>query len=334
MATYGVKTAGQQRSLASLYSGNTSMQPLSSSGQSGFRAINQAPVSDVLNSAQVANQNRLSTINAATPKPSAPAAAALGGGAAAAASSPANTSPAGPAPAGFNETADPILAQIKAAGQRGVQDAASAALAGAKNDLINYGSAQVPQSLRELYSSATPTSDALLGDLPQNAILGALNDQGTAQAASANPYSTLAKLMQAHNANTVGIDQASNANNTYYGSAHANQLGQEGQDYLGAQDTAAQNLQALLSGENQNVLGAIGTAHDSYLQQLPTAYDRWIQAGGTGATTPTPGDGSGGGGTTTDPNQAGSGYGGGGQTSATPYLAALLGARGRTNQFG
>jgi hypothetical protein len=293
MATYGVKYAARRPSLASLYSGNASMSPLASSRPNGFSTLAaQSPVADVLSSNQVAAQNRYQTINS----PSAPAAPGAipqpghavpspdSGGAA---GTPTPT-PTPKAPAGFDEAGDPILTQIRALGQRSVQDASTGALANAKNDLVNYGGVAVPQSLRDLFGSATPASDSILGDLPQNAILGALNDAGTAKAAAANPYSTLAQLSQAHDTNTHGIDNTSNLSNLYYSSTHANQLGQEGQNYLGAQNTAAMSLAQMLSGENQGVLGALGTAHQQYLNELPNAYQRWVTGGGTGDPPPTP----------------------------------------------
>lgn len=338
---YGVKYAGSRgfgyvnspgqtkTSLASLMGGNVSMQPASSSGfnrptyinspganpgspytsaASGFQAINQPPTPKV--TSPPAN------------RPDSP-------------DSPANTSLAGPAvprPADFtatDEANDPILTQIRAAGQRGVQDAASSALAGAKNDLINYGGVSLSPSLRDLLTSSLPASDSLYGTLPGNPVLGALNDQGTAQAASANPYSTLAKLMQAHTQNTAGIDQATNANNTYYGSVHANALGQEGSDYLGAQNDAAQNLASLLSGENQNVLGALNAGHSQYETELPNAYQRWVAGGGTAKPPPTggaSGDGSGGDG---GPNTSGGLAG----TSALPYDPLRIVRPGQTNRY-
>jgi hypothetical protein len=131
-----------------------------------------------------------------------------------------------------------------------------------------------------------------------------LNDAGTAQAASANPFSTLAGLAQAHTGNLAGIDQTSNLANLYYSSTHANQLGQEGQNYLGAQNTAAQNLGGLLSGDNQGVLAALENAHAQYLNELPNAYQRWVTGGGTGdGTTPPPTSGDG----TTPPPTTGTG---------------------------
>lgn len=334
-STYGVKYAGSRgyvnspgrtrQSLSSLMGGDTSMQPISSSGFNRPTYINSPGANPAGANAFTNAAAGFQKINAAR-DPSVPTPPS---------SAPANTSPAGPAaqaPSGFDETGDPILAQIKAAGKRNILDASSGALAGAKNDLIGYGSTNVPQSLRDLYANQAPSSDALFGDLPGNAVLGALNDQGTAQAASQNPYSTLAQLLGAHNANTAGIDTATNANNLYYSSTHANQLGQEGQDYLGAQNTAAQNLAGLLGGENQGVLGAIGGAHDQYLGALPSAYDRWVQMGGTATGTPVPTAGDGttataptAGDSTTVPTNTPTGPTGGlTGTQVSPYLAALL----------
>lgn len=294
MATYGVSYGGSRtprsygvggrRSLQSLYGGaRTPVQPLAS-------AFN--PISDTLSSLQAAGQQRL---NAVAP-PAAPQTFGgidpnrAGGPDPYVAPSPpvsAAAKPAGAASGGSTDlSADPILTQIKALGQRGVQDAASRGLAGSKGDLINYGSVDVPQSLRDLFSTQTPATDSILGDLPGNPVLGALNDANTATAASGNPFSILAQLGQAHEGNVHGIDQATNLANLYYSSTHANQLGQENQNYLGSQNTAANNLASLLSNENAGFLSALGGAHDQYMGALPDAYARALAAGGSGATDP------------------------------------------------
>lgn len=319
MATYGVSYGGKKnpssygargaRSLSSLY-GTTSMQPVSSVSRPSLASTFQ-PISDVLNSAQVANRQRLSAI---APQTTTDAAEAwrLANGGAPAASAPAGQStadaaaawrlanPSGtatPPPAGSTGTdlsADPILTQIKALGLKSAQDAESGLLSTAKNRLINYGATDVPQSLRDLFAAGVPTNDSILGDLGANPILGALNDPGTAAAAAANPFSTVKQLSGAHDANVHNLDQASNLANLFYSSTHANQLGDENQAYLGSQNQALQNLGGLLAGDNQGVLGSIDQAHQNYLGELPNAYARALAAGSGDPTVQPPGP--------TDPN--------------------------------
>lgn len=307
MATYGVSYGGTKTPRSYGVGGRRSLQSMYASQRPSLASAFN-PISDTLSSLQGANAGKLNAIpqsmadtsaafrlaNAPTAAPVAPQSTAD----AAAAWRLANPSPTGTTPgAGAGTTdlsADPILTQIKALGARGVQDAASQGLAGAKNDLINYGSVNVPQSLRDLFATQTPATDSIVGDLPGNPVLGALNDANTATAATGNPFSILSQLGQAHEGNVHGIDQATNLANLFYSSTHANQLGQENQSYLGSQNTAANNLASLLSGENTGFLNALGGAHDQYIGELPNAYARALAAGGSGEVVPPPGP--------TDPN--------------------------------
>lgn len=311
--------------------GNTSMQPIRPNG-AGFQAINAPAPLDALSRVL---QNGQDTFAQITPKVSP--------------TPPTSTTPQTPttpttpttgAAGSTDLSADPILTQIKAIGQRTAQDAYAGSLAGAKNDLINYGSVQVPQSLRDLYGAQVPTSDQILGDLPGNPVLAALNDAGTAQAATGNPFSTTAQLGHAHEANVHGLDQASNLANLYYSSTHANELGDENNAYLGSQNAALQALAQALSGENTGLLGAVGGAHDQYVNELPNAYQRSIAAGGSGATggetTGPPGSDT----TPSDTNPPGpAGFGGNfNGTPFNPLLAALAGmapgaAASRLNRY-
>jgi hypothetical protein len=283
--SYGVMPG---RRLASLY-GDTAMQPMSSArprSNAALPASSFQPISDVLNSAQVANKQRLASIMSgsatqpasATPAPMPPTATP--------------TTPVSPAPSatvqGTDLSADPILNQIQAIGRRSVSDAATSGLASAKNDLVNFGSLQVPQTLRDLFATETPTNDALLGDLPANPVLGALNDAGTGQAAAGNPFSTTAQLDNAHTTNIHNLDQTANNANLYYSSTLANQLGDENTAHLGAEHAALQALAQALSGDNMGVLDALNHAHDAYVAELPNAYARAIAAGGSGDTTTPP----------------------------------------------
>lgn len=161
---------------------------------------------------------------------------------------------------------DPILQQIRAAGQMAVQQARQGALANAENSLIGYGGTKVPDSLRSLYGGDT-----------SNPILAALTDSATAQAAEANPDSTLKQLARTDLQNNAGIDQGENANNLFYSSDRGNRLGAEADQYRGAQGTAAQNLAGLLGQANQGVLDTENQANQDFLGGLSGAWDRYLQ---------------------------------------------------------
>lgn len=274
MATFGVTYAGQKnpRSFGTIGNRPTGLPP-----RPGFLPIPNVSPLDTLSNVLQAGQGLFNRITPATTPKIPPTA---------------TTKAPSPNYAGTDLSADPILAQIKALGQRSAQDAASGELVQAENALRNYGSVNVPQSLRDFLATQTPGRDDLLGDLPSNPVLGALNDANTAAAAEANPFSTVKQLGQAHDTNVHSIDQATNLANLYYSSTHANELGDENQNYLGAQDSAVQALAALLSGTNNGLIDAINAAHQNYLNELPAAYDR---ARGNGS-----GDGSGD--KPTDPN--------------------------------
>jgi hypothetical protein len=178
-------------------------------------------------------------------------------------------------------SSDPILAQIRALGQQGIQDARSGALSLAERALIGYGSADVPQSLRDLYAKDT-----------SNPIYAALNDQGAAAAAKANPDSTLAQLALEDQRNNAGIDQTTNAQNLYYSSTHANQLGDEATGYRQKQSSAAQSLEQLLGQANQGVLDAQNVAMQQYQGELPNAYQRALDLASLLGGDTTAGDGA------------------------------------------
>jgi hypothetical protein len=285
MATYGVsyssrpRSYGVQGSLASMF-GDTPMQPMSSAKP--FTSIAPTPFRSLASivpgaspDGQPSTPTNPTDTTSGTPAPLPPFANPT-------------VPPVSAAPSsnyqGTDLSADPILNAIKDVGRRSVGNAATSGLAGAKNDLINFGSLQIPQSLRDLFAAQTPSQDDLLGALPDNPVLAALNDAGTAAAAAGNPFSTTRKLADAHTANQHQIDQTDNLANLYYSSTHANQLGDENNAYLGSQNSALQTLAQALSGDNTGLLGALNSAHDQYLNELPNAYERAIAAGGTGAT--------------------------------------------------
>lgn len=194
--------------------------------------------------------------------------------------------PAAPAAPGGDLTADPILAQIRAAGDRAIQDASTSALAQAKNAVVGYGGTQGTQTLRDLYAGQ-----------PDNPILGALNDTQTQQAAAANPDSALAVLARGDHQRVGSIDQNDQLQHLYYSSARAGHLTQDAETYRGEQGGAANQLASALASIYGNVLSAKQTAENQYLGELPNAWQRAVTlaqlagAGTQGADTAAPAGG-------------------------------------------
>lgn len=238
-----------------------------------YRVMQSNPVSDVLNSSQLAS-------HAASTQPSIRPAASP---------APPSTTPAGGTPATpFKETpqkqappgssnadmsGDPILAQLRAISGgydssgnfvegKTIADARTAALAAKKEAFIRSGFGELAQKL--------------------------LGDANTAAAANANPTSTLAQLVRAHQQNAAGIDTAANKANLYYSSTRANQQGQEAQNYLTNQSNAQSALYDLLSQADEGVLSAKNSAIQQYLAALPEAYQRFLANSPTSATPPPP----------------------------------------------
>lgn len=172
---------------------------------------------------------------------------------------------------------DPILQQIQAAGVQAVQDARSAAMRNAENALIGYGSTTVPESIRSAY--AADQADP---------ILAALTDSATAQAAQANPDSTLMRLQGQNVQNEAHLNQGDNAANLFYSSTRGNDLGNLANTYRSAQNDAAASLGGLLGGQEQNVLGAQAQAQANYLNALEGAWSRWMSMHPPGAGPPPP----------------------------------------------
>jgi hypothetical protein len=171
--------------------------------------------------------------------------------------------PGGP---GMSDLAtDPILQQIQAAGVQAEQNARSAAMRNAENALIGYGSTTVPDAVRSAY-----------GADQTDPVLAALTDAATQQAAAANPDSTLMRLANQNTQNQAKLNTGLNANNLFYSSTRGNDLGELANQYRSAQNDAAALLAAMLGNQEQNVLGARGTAQSNYLNALQGAWERWM----------------------------------------------------------
>jgi hypothetical protein len=107
-------------------------------------------------------------------------------------------------------------------------------------------------------------------------ILAALTDAATAQAASANPDSTLARLANQNTLNEANLNKGLNASNLFYSSERGNDLGTLANNYRSSQNDAASALAGLLGQANQSVLDAQNQSQNSYLNALQGAWDRWL----------------------------------------------------------
>jgi hypothetical protein len=285
MATYGVsyssrpRSYGVQGSLASMF-GDTPMQPMSSAKP--FTSIAPTPFRSLASivpgaspDGQPSTPTNPTDTTSGTPAPLPPFANPT-------------VPPVSAAPSsnyqGTDLSADPILNQIKALGQRRVGDSATGGLAGAKNDLINYGGVDVPQRSGSLRGADADTGRPARRAPRERDPRRPERRRDGAGRGREPVLDEERSSRNAHTANQHQIDQTSNLANLYYSSTHANQLGDENNAYLGAQNSALQTLAQALMGENTGEVNAINSAHDQYLNELPNAYARALAAGGTGAT--------------------------------------------------
>jgi hypothetical protein len=182
---------------------------------------------------------------------------------------------------------DPVLQQITQLQQANLATAEAHALAARKEALINYG---YDENLQSLYG-----------------------DQGTQGSAQANPFSVLAQLAHTHEQRQTNLNQALNKANLYYSSYRGQQLGQEGQQYLGERAAAAQGLRSTLGGLSDAEVAAQQNAQNAIAAATQDAYQRYLDQQlkyglGQGATA--------------------TGGGGGGRT-ATPLARPRVTTRGR-----
>lgn len=148
--------------------------------------------------------------------------------------------PATPPPGTTTTTSwqdDPILKQIYALSKQSEQDAEDTALSLRKQLLIRHGSKEIASKL-----------------LP--------GDQGTAETAAANQFSTLAQLLHGHDQRVRGLENQLNSANLFYGGERGNQLSLEGRMYIGEQKTADETLATQLSDIAANLLGAHNAARE------------------------------------------------------------------------
>jgi hypothetical protein len=218
-----------------------------------------------------------------------------------------NTAPAAPPTSSlYDATTDPIYQKIQQLGQSQVGQAVAGGDALRKQILIQLG-------------DPTYAASQQFGD-PNAPTYG---DATTTAAAAANPYSTLAGLANTHTQNNANIDTAANKAGLYYSSTHANQLGDENQNYnqgiVNADNAAGSQLSGIVgqilaaqnNAQSANI-GAAGTATDNAIstalaQGYTVTYDPTT---GEPVFTPPGGTGSGAGSTGDDGGQSGTTTGG------------------------
>lgn len=149
---------------------------------------------------------------------------------------------------------DPILQQIEAAVQAQVQQAQAAALGAERSNLIRYGS----------------------GDLVKS-VLGDQADQKTIDAANANEFSTVKELGRWNDRALGGIDSNTNRNNLYFSSTRLRDRALQGEDYTRKGAQTANQLQDVLTGIAQNLLGVRQGAQNQLISAQADAYGRAMQ---------------------------------------------------------
>jgi hypothetical protein len=151
----------------------------------------------------------------------------------------------------YDITTDPALQAITALTGRSDEDAQAQAMNQRQGQLLGYGDANLAQSV--------------------------LGDPTIAQAAGANPTSTLAQLGQRRTQNIHDLTEGLNKQNLFYGGYRVTQEQQAAQDYQNAPAQAAAGVNTNLDtiGSNlattlaQNQAQRIAALHAAYQNQPP-----------------------------------------------------------------
>lgn len=154
---------------------------------------------------------------------------------------------------------DPVLAQTKQAMMGQVATRVGDTNRTIKDALRTYGDAGLAR--QATFFTADPN-------------VTTTGDEETALAAAANPVSTLAQLARQHELRRAGLDQNLTNSNLYYSSTRGNELGNEGQQYLGEQGQASADVGSLLSEAVRGLLGSRDQARDSIAKANSDAYNR------------------------------------------------------------
>ena len=122
----------------------------------------------------------------------------------------------------FDYSADPILQQIRAAGQQQIASQEAATLAGQRRLLTDYGDPDLARS-----------------------ILGAGDPAG--QAAGQNPFSVRTNMKRSYDQGVGSLEEGLNKSNLFYSSTRGKELGNAATAYQGQQAGAARQVQDMLS---------------------------------------------------------------------------------------
>lgn len=189
----------------------------------------------------------------------------------------------------YDYRTDPILQEIMAMSRNSREDAESGSLAAKKRLAIQYGDANLANSI---------------------------GDTATADAANANSYSVFGRLKQQYDANAHNFDESENKGNLFYSGDRIVGQQQLGTNYGGQVADATAAEQDALGAVEQNrlatILGANSADINAKREATQRAIDAAVAAGytfggydGNGNPILTPPDGSGGAVTTPQDSQPG-----------------------------
>jgi hypothetical protein len=246
-------------------------------------------LTDTTDSARVARMNATPHIQAHTVIPSSSAAPSSPQAPQAPPATPVNTAPK--VANAYDIHTDPALQEVDALTGKTEEDARAAALQQKQAQLLQYGDPALARSL--------------------------LGDETIAQAAAANPNSTVQQLGTQRDHNLHQLTEDLNKGNLLFGGYRINQEDQAGRDYQNALAQAAAGVNSNIGQIDANLASALGGTQAQHIQALIDAYNRHAAdpgvdpgaAGGTDPTAPPPPPPSDQGPGPTDPN---SGFGVGG----------------------
>jgi len=142
---------------------------------------------------------------------------------------------------GYDYSSDPVLQQIRALAGQTEADVTAGGLAAKKRLFLQRGAGDLARSL--------------------------LGDEATALVAEQNPFSTRAQIKQGYERGVADLDESLNRSNLFYSGYRGDQMGRAAQDY-----------QAALAQDNQQVNDTLGQINSGVAQALFDAQMRRAQA--------------------------------------------------------
>lgn len=154
-----------------------------------------------------------------------------------------------------NVGSDPIYQQAVAAVNAANQQAEAAALGAERTNLIRYGDPNLVRS-----------------------VLGDQADEDTINAARNNTFSTVAELGRWNTRALGNVDSTANRNNLFFSSTRGRDRGLQQEDYLRQQTRTGNQLQDVLTGIAQQLMGTKQAGLQQLLSAGEAAYNRQLQA--------------------------------------------------------